>query len=114
MPRRWEPIRGSLRPPPAWMREPGRRSSGWPRGDTRDPGIRGLDPSFPALLHIAFHELLGVLLQHGVDFVEDLVHLLLQLLGLLGGIGLTRITARASSTLLLGAPLFPFLWHDAL
>src|SRR6266511_3613404 len=111
---RWKPPLLSHRPAPAWMYEGGPRSSDWPRADRRGRETRGWSRSFPALLDVGLNELLGVLLQHGVDLVEDLVHLLLQLLGLLGGLGLTRITARASSTLLLGAPLFPFLWHDAL
>src|SRR5262249_37512225 len=64
--------------------------------------------SLPALLDVGLYELLGVLLQHGVDLVEDLVHLLLELLALVGGLGLARLTL-ATAALLLGPLLLLLL-----
>src|SRR5919197_5196945 len=62
------------------------------------------------LLHILLHELLGVLLQHLVDLVQERVELLLELLALLGDlsrrldVGLVSLVLLAvSASLLLGA-----------
>src|SRR5437763_17219637 len=63
-------------------------------------------PSLSALLHVGLDELLGVLLEHRVDLVEDLVHLLLELLALGGRLGLFGVGALLGR-LLLG--LLPFL-----
>src|SRR5438309_3947424 len=75
------------------------------------PGARpGWSPSLPALLDVALDELLGVLLQHGVDLVEDVVHLLLELLALGGGLRLFGVRALLGLTLL-GLLPFLLLWH---
>src|SRR5579871_4337345 len=56
---------------------------------------RGFDPLLAALLDVRAHELLGVLLEHLVDLVEDRVdvvgELLVPLLDLLGGRGLVLL-----------------------
>src|SRR6266508_3285430 len=90
---RWKPPLLSHRSAPAWMYEGGPRSSDWPRADRRGRETRGWSRSLPALLDVGLHELLGVLLQHGIDLVEDLVHLLLQLLALRGGVDLSGLAA---------------------
>src|SRR5262245_66221117 len=41
-------------------------------------------------LHVTLHELLGVLLEDVVDFVQELVDVFLDLLALLGKLGTTR------------------------
>src|SRR6266542_2521421 len=97
---RWKPPLLSHRPAPAWMYEGGPRSSDWPRADRRGRETRGWSRSFPALLDVGLDELLGVLLQHGVDLVEDVVHLLLELLALGGGFGLPGLAALAPALLL--------------
>ena len=43
---------------------------------------------FAASLHVALHELLGVLLEDVVDLVEELVDVFLDLLALLGNLGI--------------------------
>src|SRR6266542_5986217 len=109
---RWKPPLLSHRPAPAWMYEGGPRSSDWPRADRRGRETRGWSRSFPALLDVGLDELLGVLLQHGVDLVEDVVHLLLQGLTLAGGLDLAGIVAVSRPAVaLLGLALFLLLRH---
>src|SRR5690349_21074841 len=86
---RW--IRGSLPGSPAGSRNPRSRSS------------------LPALLHVGLDELLGILLEHGVDLVDDLVHLVLEILALRAGFGLFGCLTRVLT--LLDAPLLLLLWH---
>src|SRR5712691_8997617 len=88
------------------------RSSGSPR--TKAPRRAGpTGRSLPALLDVALDELLGVLLEHGVDLIEDVVHLFLQVGGLgrvahLAGVGVCLTCAAA---LALGAFLLLLLRH---
>src|SRR4029079_3873210 len=85
----------------AASREADRRNSGSRRTTAPTPAA-GSAPSLAALLHVALHELLGVLFQHGVDLVQDVVHLVLELGGLRGrrglpGIGVRAVIARATA-----------------
>src|SRR6266498_2994269 len=74
--------------------------------DLRTGPSKGLLAPF---LHVLLHELLGVLLQHLVDLVQEGVELLLQLLALLGDLGrglnvsLLRFLLAMRTPLLLGA-----------
>src|SRR5262245_8382745 len=94
---------------------PGRRSSGSRRSGR--PGLRAgtADPrSFAALLDVRLDELLGVLLQHGVDLVEDVVHLLLELLALGGRGRLAGVVVGPAARTLLGLLLLLLLRHRRL
>src|SRR5262245_22824244 len=89
-----------------------RRSSGSRRSDR--PRVRAgtADPrSFAALLDVRLDELLGVLLEDGVDLVQDLVHFLLELLALGGGGHLAGPVVRAAARTLLGLLLLLLLRH---
>src|SRR5439155_4767933 len=88
-----------------------RRSWDWRRSDPRAPVGPPGGRSLPALLHVGLHELLGVLLQDLVDLVQDLVHLLLQLLALGGRLTLPGLSGSLATTLLLGALLLLLLRH---
>src|SRR6266516_4380909 len=67
--------------------------------------------SLTAFLHIALYKLLRVRLEHGVDLVEEVVELFLQLLALLGRRGDVDFFC---DPLLGRRSLFPLtLWHRA-
>src|SRR3954466_12979006 len=55
---------------------------GYDRGTTLKSSV--VRKSLAAFLYVAFHELLGVRLEHGVDLVQEVVELFLQFLALLG------------------------------
>src|SRR5262249_55723696 len=96
--------------PPTW-RERGRRSWGSLRADRSGRGTRREGRSLAALLDVGLHELLGVLLQHGVDLVQDLVHLVGELLALVGRLGARGLRRRSVLSSALGSLLFLLLRH---
>src|SRR5215207_383433 len=90
-----------------------RRSSGSRRSDRPRARAGTADPrSFAALLDVRLDELLGVLLEDRVDLVQDVVHLLLELLALGGGGHLAGLVVRAAAGTLLGFFLLLLLRHS--
>src|SRR5947207_15328956 len=76
----------------------------------RRPGSPASGRSLTALLEVGLDELLGVLLQDGIDLVDDLVHLVLEVLALRAGVGLFGLLACLFA--LLDPALLLLLWHS--